>query len=227
MYIFSDDGKLFFPAQNQADEYGALAIGGDLSPERLIFAYQNGIFPWFNEGEMIAWYCTNPRCVLFPEKLKISKSMKTLFNGKKFEVTFNHCFEEVMKNCSMIKRKQEDASWISEMFIAAYTELWRLGYAHSVEVWEDKNLVGGLYGVAIGKVFFGESMFSKVSNASKYGLITLTNQLIKEGFVMIDCQQATQHLLSLGAETIDLDAFLEILNPNKTLDYKLKLGYFF
>jgi leucyl/phenylalanyl-tRNA---protein transferase len=223
-YIFSEDGKFFFPAQKHADHYGVLAIGGDLSAERLVFAYQNGIFPWYSAGEPITWCCTNPRCVLFPEKLKVSKSMKTLFNGEKFRVTFNHCFEDVMRNCAGIKRRFDGDTWILEEMIEAYTGLHKKGITHSVEVWDGEELVGGLYGVAIGKIFFGESMFSKVSNASKYGFITLVNRLVEDGFVMIDCQQATEHLISLGAETIPLEDFLEILNQNKTLGFKLDLG---
>jgi leucyl/phenylalanyl-tRNA---protein transferase len=213
-YIFSDDAKYFFPSQEHCDEYGVLAIGGDLSPERLIFAYQHGIFPWYADYEPITWWCPDPRFVLFPQDLKVAKSMRPLFNNAAFEVTYNTCFTEVMRNCANINRKDQNGTWIIEEIIEAYTDLYEMGIAHSVEVWQKKELVGGLYGIRLGNIFFGESMFSKVANASKYGFITYVKKLIEEGIVLIDCQQETPHLASLGAKAIDRNSFLHILAEN-------------
>ena len=208
-----------FPHHDFADEYGVLAIGGDLSPERLLLAYWNGIFPWFNEGEPIVWWTPDPRFVLFPDELKISKSMRPYFNQKKFEVTYDTCFEKVIKNCSKVPRKgQEGDTWINKKMIKAYCKMHDLGFAHSVEVWRGKELVGGLYGIALGKVFFGESMFMKVSNASKFALISLVNKLKEFDFQLIDCQQETAHLGSLGARSISRKEFLEILEKNRKSD---------
>ena len=215
-FIFSKNKQLYFPAQNAADEYGVLAIGGDLSPERLIFAYENGIFPWYSEDEPITWFCPDPRFVLFPKEIKIAKSMHSLFNNQRFRVTYDTNFEEVMRNCSAISRKGQTGTWIIEDMINAYTDLHKMGIAHSVEVWESDDLVGGLYGIALGKVFFGESMFAKVSNASKFGFITLVKKLIADGFQLIDCQQETPHLASLGAKAISRELFLNILKENKS-----------
>ena len=215
-FIFSKNKQLYFPAQNAADEYGVLAIGGDLSPERLIFAYENGIFPWYSEDEPITWFCPDPRFVLFPKEIKIAKSMHSLFNSQRFRVTYDTHFEEVMRNCSAISRKGQTGTWIIEDMINAYTDLHKMGIAHSVEVWESDDLVGGLYGIALGKVFFGESMFAKVSNASKFGFITLVKKLIADGFQLIDCQQETPHLASLGAKAISRELFLNILKENKS-----------
>lgn len=221
-FIFSTNKQLYFPAQNAADEYGVLAIGGDLSPERLIFAYENGIFPWYSEDEPITWFCPDPRFVLFPKDIKIAKSMHSLFNNQRFRVTYDTHFEEVMRNCSAILRKGQTGTWIIEDMINAYTDLHKMGIAHSVEVWEGNDLVGGLYGVALGKVFFGESMFAKVSNASKFGFITLVKKLIIDGFQLIDCQQETPHLASLGAKAISRELFLNILKENKNNENILK-----
>jgi leucyl/phenylalanyl-tRNA---protein transferase len=214
-FIFSQNKHLYFPVQTNADEYGILAIGGDLSSERLIFAYENGIFPWYSEDEPITWFCPDPRFVLFPEEIKIAKSMRSLFNNQRFRVTYDTCFEDVMRSCSTISRKSQTGTWIIEDMISAYSNLHKIGLAHSVEVWEGDDLVGGLYGVALGKVFFGESMFAKVSNASKFGFITLVKKLIADGFQLIDCQQKTEHLASLGAKAISRDIFLGILKENK------------
>ena len=215
-FIFSENGHLYFPEQSEADEYGILAIGGDLSSERLVFAYENGIFPWYSENEPITWFCPDPRFVLFPEEIKITKSMRSLLNRQRFQVTYDTRFEEVMRNCGSISRKKQDGStWIIEDMINAYIDLHELGYAHSVEVWDGDELVGGLYGIALGKVFFGESMFAKVSNASKFGFIILVKKLIADGFQLIDCQQETPHLASLGAKKISRQIFLDILKENK------------
>ena len=204
-----------FPSPELAVEDGILAVGGDLSPERLLTAYCMGIFPWFNEGDPITWWSPDPRMVLFPSELKIAKSMRPYFNQQKFRVTFDNAFETVMQNCQEPREKQWHGTWITREMLEAYCQLHELGYAHSVEVWKGKELVGGLYGVAIGKCFFGESMFSKVSNASKFGFISLVKKLETLGFWLIDCQQQTRHLGSLGARTIARQDFLVILKKNE------------
>lgn len=209
MPIYQLTKKIVFPHPSLAEEDGILAIGGDLSPERIILAYQNGIFPWYNEGEPIIWHAPNPRFVLFPEKLKISKSMKQIINSKKYKISINKNFNEVIKQCALIKRKNQDDTWITNEMENAYIHLHELGYAHSVEIWNKENeLVGGLYGINLGTVFFGESMFHKESNTSKLALITLIKHF---PFKIIDCQVYTEHLASLGAEEINLDAFLQII----------------
>ena len=205
------ENEMGFPAVNLANKDGILAIGGDLSPQRLLLAYSQGIFPWYNEAyEPIVWWSPDPRFVLFPEELKVSKSMRPYFNQQKFMVTFDQHFEEVMRNCKNTYREsQGGATWINENMIAAYTKLHELGFAHSVEVWKEGELVGGLYGIALGKFFFGESMFSKVNNASKTGFIQLVRNLELNEFELIDCQQGTPHLISLGAEPIPRNTFLD------------------
>ena len=213
-----DEQNVNFPDPSYADEDGILAVGGDLSPQRLIVAYSNGIFPWFNPDDPIIWWSPNPRFVLYPQDLKVSKSMRPYFNQKKFELTVDQHFETVMRACQQQKRKgQSGGTWITESMLDAYIELHELGLAHSVEVWQDGNLVGGLYGVALGKVFFGESMFAKVSNASKFGFISLVRKLIEWDYDLIDCQQETPHLKSLGAKGIARTDFLAHLEINKTL----------
>lgn len=205
-----------FPHPELANEDGILAIGGDLSIERLLLAYNNGLFPWYNPGDPILWWSPDPRFVLFPEELKIAKSMRSYFNQKKFTVTFDRDFETVIRNCkSQVRKGQSGDTWISEDMVKAYCNLHRAGYAHSVEVWKESILVGGLYGVSLGKIFFGESMFSKVSNASKFGFITLVQYLINKGYTLIDCQQETEHLKSLGGRNISRAEFLERIVENQ------------
>lgn len=211
-----DDESLDFPAPELATPEGIIAVGGDLSAERLLTAYSEGIFPWFNEGDPILWWSPDPRFVLFPSELVVSRSMRPYFNQKKFQVSFDRDFEGVMRNCQQSNRNgQSGDTWITEDMIQAYVQVHRLGYAHSVEVWQEDELVGGLYGISLGKIFFGESMFAKVSNASKYGFITLVQNLREKGFVLIDCQQQTQHLGSLGARPISRKSFLQYLEENK------------
>jgi leucyl/phenylalanyl-tRNA--protein transferase len=209
---------LYFPPVHQANKEGIVAIGGDLSVDRLLLAYRSGIFPWFSDDEPIVWWSPNPRFVLFPNELKISKSMRLLLAKNTFEVTYNQCFDDVIKNCALAKRtylaEDENATWITDEMMQAYLELHKSGFVTSVEVWQNKELVGGLYGVVIGKCFFGESMFHKVSNASKFGFIHLVEQLKLEKFAIIDCQVYTQHLESLGAKYIDRKYFLDIINNN-------------
>ena len=209
-----DSEEIAFPDPALYDfEGGLLAMGGDLSPERIWFAYQNGIFPWFNPEDDILWWCPDPRFVLFPEDLKISKSMKKILREGKFTFTENKCFEEVMKNCQAAERKGQDGTWITDEMIKAYSTLHRFGKAKSLEVWENDELVGGLYGVDLGHIFCGESMFAKVSNASKAGFIYFVEKY-KSEYQLIDCQVYTEHLASLGAKEIPKREFLKILKQS-------------
>ncbi|MFN7119058.1 MAG: leucyl/phenylalanyl-tRNA--protein transferase [Saprospiraceae bacterium] len=218
VFLLSEE-EIAFPHPEMADHNGILAVGGDLSPERLLAAYTWGIFPWFNEDEPIIWWSPDPRFVLFPDELKVSKSMRPYFNQKKFTVTLDTQFEAVMRACQKQRRKgQFGGTWITEDMVAAYVRLHELGYAHSVEVWKAEELVGGLYGIALGKVFFGESMFARESNASKFGFITIVKKLREFGFQLIDCQQETNHLGSLGARAIDRKEFLAILQKNQSAE---------
>lgn len=204
-----------FPKPSLARNDGLLAFGGRISPEWLKLAYANGIFPWYNPGEEILWWSPDPRFVLFPDKLKVSKSMRPYFNQRKYDVSFDQRFKQVMENCRDSNRGGEEVgSWISDEMIEGYVALHQAGIAHSVEVWKEGALVGGLYGVALGKVFFGESMFTELPNASKFGFISLVKSLEQAGFKLIDCQQETRHLGSLGAELIPRSAFLDILESN-------------
>ena len=209
-----DSEEIAFPDPALYDfEGGLLAMGGDLSPERIWFAYQNGIFPWFNPEDDILWWCPDPRFVLFPEDLKISKSMKKILREGKFTFTENKCFEEVMKNCQAAERKGQDGTWITDEMIKSYSTLHRYGKAKSIEVWENDELVGGLYGVDLGHIFCGESMFAKVSNASKAGFIYFVEKY-KNIYQLIDCQIYTEHLASLGAKEIPKREFLKILKQS-------------
>ncbi|MFZ4768740.1 MAG: leucyl/phenylalanyl-tRNA--protein transferase [Ferruginibacter sp.] len=205
MYLITND--LTFPPIELADEEGLLAIGGDLSPERLLLAYKSCIFPWFNEEDPICWWSPDPRFVLFPSELKISKSMLQLFRKNKFEFRTNSCFEEVITNCSNMVREGQDGTWITEEMNDAYIQLHKTGIAHSAEAWFNGKLVGGLYGIRMGKLFFGESMFSTQSNASKFAFINYVQLLQKENVQLIDCQLHTNHLESLGARMITRASF--------------------
>ncbi|MBP9740360.1 MAG: leucyl/phenylalanyl-tRNA--protein transferase [Chitinophagaceae bacterium] len=202
--------NLWFPPVSEALGDGLLAIGGDLKPERLILAYKNGIFPWY-DGDLPLWWNPNPRFVLFPEELVVSKSMKTTINQQKFVFTINQAFEEVIDNCKKIERKNQDGTWINEDVKTAYIQLHKMGYAHSAETWLNNQLVGGLYGIKMGKIFFGESMFAKESNASKFALIHYVQQLQTEGIALIDCQVYTEHLESLGAKMIMREQFMQLI----------------
>jgi leucyl/phenylalanyl-tRNA--protein transferase len=204
------DYKLWFPPVTESLPDGLLAIGGDLSVDRLLLAYKKGIFPWF-DGDIPMWWSPNPRFVLFPTELRISKSMKVLLKRNAFEVTTNKAFPAVIKACKEKERTDQDGTWITDDVEAAYIELHKQGYAHSVEVWLKDQLAGGLYGVKLGNMFFGESMFSNVSNASKYGFIKYVELLQSQGLVLIDCQVYTEHLESLGARMIDRNEFLKYL----------------
>ncbi len=210
-----NENELSFPHPALAEPGGLLAVGGDLDADRLLLAYRNGIFPWFEEEGQFYWYSPEPRWVLFPAELRVHKSMRSIFNGNKFRYTLDTDFEGVMRACAETQRGPEhEGSWITPAFVAAYSQLHRQGVAHSVEVWQGDRLVGGLYGIALGKVFYGESMFTRVPNASKAGFITLVRALEKAGFRLVDCQQQTAHLESLGARGINRELFLEYLAGN-------------
>ena len=202
---------LVFPDVETASPEGILAFGGDLLPERLILAYKSGIFPWYNEGEPIIWYSPDPRMVLFPKELKISKSMRQLIRRKEFNITWNTAFEQVIEYCQKSPRKDQFGTWITDDMMKAYIKLHELGLAKSVEVWKDKELVGGLYGIDLGHIFCGESMFSKTSNTSKLAFIRLVQKLEKKGYKLIDCQVYNEHLDSLGAREIPRKEFMRYL----------------
>ena len=200
------DETLWFPDLTEASEEGILAIGGDLSVARLLLAYRSGIFPWFETDEPILWWSPDPRFVLFPKKLKVSKSMRQLLRKGTFKVTINTAFEAVILACAKVKRLGQQGTWITNSMVAAFTALHKLGYATSIEVWKEERLVGGFYGVDLGNgIFTGESMFAKESNASKVGFITFIQN---SNYKLIDCQVHTNHLESLGAEEISRDAFM-------------------
>lgn len=205
------DHRLWFPPVEEALEDGLLAMGGDLSAERLLLAYRKGIFPWY-DGDVPLWWSPDPRFVLFPQHLNISKSMKQVIRQNRFVFTTNKAFGKVIRACMKTKRKEQGGSWINEEVISAYTMLHRQGIAHSAEAWLDDKLVGGLYGIKMGRLFFGESMFSTESNASKFAFISYVNQLQQEGIVLIDCQVYTSHLESLGAEMIPRNGFMQYLS---------------
>jgi leucyl/phenylalanyl-tRNA--protein transferase len=211
MPLFILDNELLFPPVHLAEPDGVLAIGGDLSTERLLLAYRHGIFPWY-EGKHILWWCPDPRFVLFPEELRESKSMKQLHKRNAFDFRIDTAFSQVITSCRTIARRGQESTWITEEVRTAYTRMHELGYAHSAEAWLDGELVGGLYGMRLGGVFFGESMFSKVSNASKYAFIRFVQHLQSEGVQLIDCQVYTPHLESLGARMIPRADFTTLLD---------------
>ena len=210
MYRLTD--ALLFPSPEQASAEGIVAVGGDLQPERVLLAYRKGIFPWFESDDFLLWWSPDPRMVLFPDQLKISKSMRTVLRKKRFEVTFNKAFDQVVEACAKVKRFGQNGTWITPGLMEVYSTLHTQGHAHSVEVWEEGSLVGGLYGIDLGTVFCGESMFSKSSNASKVALIFLVKELKKNKYELIDCQVPTQHLASMGAEPISRTKFLTFLS---------------
>lgn len=202
---------LVFPSPKAAGRDGLVAAGGDLSPERLMLAYRSGIFPWFNDDSLILWWSPDPRMVLFPEDLKVSRSMRKVLERGDFTITRNQCFGEVIRACARIRRKGEQGTWITRQMEAAYNRLHGLGHAVSYEAWQGDTLVGGLYGIDLGTVFCGESMFSQVPNASKAAFIYMARDLANKGYSMIDCQVYTPHLASLGAREIPREEFLQIL----------------
>jgi leucyl/phenylalanyl-tRNA--protein transferase len=203
------DHEIVFPNPELADPDGFLAVGGDLSIDRLILAYENGIFPWFSEDDPICWYSPHERCVIYPDEVKISKSMRKVLDSGIFQLSLDKAFEEVILNCAKVGRKDQPGTWITQEMQQAYVELHHQGYARSVEVWKDGMLVGGLYGVAMGSVFCGESMFSLESNASKTALIFLCKS---QQYDLIDCQLPNDHLLSMGAVMISRSVYMSHLN---------------
>lgn len=211
--IFGLDERLLFPDPSLAEDDGLLAIGGDLSANRLLMAYQNGIFPWYSEETPILWYSPHERFVLHPNELRITKSMRQVLNSGRFTVTIDHDFEAVIQACAKAPREGQDGTWITSEMQEAYINLHQLGYAHSYEVWENEVLAGGLYGVAVGKAFCGESMFSKVSNASKTALVALATS---GKYDLIDCQVHTEHLESMGARFISRNDYMNILQVGRS-----------
>ena len=203
--------RLWFPPIEEAEDDGLLAVGGDLGAERLLLAYRSGIFPWFNDDEIPMWWSPDPRFVLFPDDLRISRSMKNILNSGRFQFKINHSFESVIDNCKHVRRKDQDGTWITDEIKAAYTTLHHKGYVHCAEAWQDGKLAGGLYGVLLGKVFYGESMFTHKSNASKFAFINWVEFLKTKGVSLIDCQVYTQHLESLGAKMISRNLFMELI----------------
>jgi len=210
MPLFVIDKELSFPPPHLAEPDGLLAMGGDLSTDRLLLAYRKGIFPWYESGPIL-WWSPDPRFVLFPDELKISRSIRPLLNRNAFDFTINKAFEQVIRHCQQIPRNDQMGTWITEEVVRAYTSLHKLGHAHSAEVWKDDELIGGLYGIRIGRVFFGESMFSRQSNASRYAFIKYVNVLKAEGVELIDCQVYTEYLESFGARMIPGKEFRSLL----------------
>ena len=209
LYYLTTD--LFFPSVSQANRDGILAVGGDLSTERLLLAYKSGIFPWFEQDDPILWWSPNPRMVLFLEELIVSKSMRNILNRNSFTVTFNQKFRDVISHCQKVKRDGQSGTWITNDMIEAYCKLNESGIAKSIEVWQNDELVGGLYGIDLGHVFCGESMFSLVSNASKVAFIALVEKLKAENYKLLDCQVYNPHLESLGCREINRSEFIKIL----------------
>lgn len=212
MPVYALSEELAFPHPSLAEPNGLLAVGGDLSPERLILAYQNGIFPWYSSGSPILWWCPSPRPVLFPEDLRVGRSLRKTIRREPYRITMDQAFEDVVQACATIPRPNQDGTWITAEMQAAYQELHELGIAHSVEAWEDDSLVGGLYGVSLGGAFFGESMFARRGDASKLAFVRLVLQLASWRFRLIDCQVETEHLHRFGARDLPLDGFLKRLD---------------
>jgi leucyl/phenylalanyl-tRNA--protein transferase len=209
VYQLSDD--LIFPSPYLASREGLLAIGGDLSPKRLLLAYGNGIFPWYSEGEPILWWSPDPRLVLYPAELKVSRSLKKVLKQDIFEVTLDRAFQDVIAECARVRLENHEGTWIVDDMVQAYCRLHESGFAHSIEAWHDNRLAGGLYGVSLGKCFFGESMFTRITNASKVALVALVEHLQQLNFDFIDCQITTAHLTRFGAREISRSNYLDEL----------------
>jgi leucyl/phenylalanyl-tRNA--protein transferase len=211
MPVFTLSKRLSFPPPHLAIKEGLLAVGGDLSIERLLLAYRSGIFPWYSQGEPILWWSPDPRLVLYPDELRVSRSLRRVIKKELFQITFDTAFDDVVQGCADVKRAYGEGTWITNEMKTAYCDLHRQGHAHSVEAWQNETLVGGLYGVSIGRAFFGESMFSRVSNASKVAFATFVENLKQLNFKIIDCQVRTDHLIRFGAREVPRKAFLEQL----------------
>lgn len=211
LYLLSEE--LVFPSPRHANSDGLLAVGGDLSTDRLLLAYRMGIFPWYSEGDPVLWWSPDPRLVLFPEDFHISRSLKKVIDKGTFHITFDAAFGRVISECSA-HRQNGVGTWIVPDMITAYTRLHEAGYAHSVEAWQGGELVGGLYGVSLGRSFFGESMFARVANASKVALATLMDYIRIRDFDLVDCQVSSEHLMRLGAKEVPRDVFLAILEKS-------------
>ena len=209
VYQLSED--LVFPPPHLASKSGLLAIGGDLSRKRLLLAYSMGIFPWYSAGEPILWWSPDPRLVLYPDEFKVSKSLKKIIKKQAFRVTMDRAFEDVITQCAQVRLENQEGTWIVDDMVQAYCRLHESGFAHSVEAWRDDILAGGLYGVSLGKFFFGESMFTRITNASKVALVALVEYLQARNFALIDCQIATEHLISFGAREISRARYLKEL----------------
>ncbi len=214
MPIFQLSDELLFPDPSWAASEGLLAVGGDLSPQRLVLAYQLGIFPWYGENQPIMWWSPDPRCVLFPHEIHISKRLNRILKQQPFQLTCNKAFKEVIDACAMTRLEKGEDTWLIDEMKSAYEKLHTQGYAHSIEAWQDGNLAGGLYGIAFGKFFFGESMFSLQTNASKIILVELVRYMEQQGFVLLDCQVPNPHLMRMGARNIPREEFLKCLSEN-------------
>jgi len=208
MPVFQLTGDLVFPDPSRSDFDGLLAVGGDLGRERLLLSYRLGIFPWYSEGDPILWWSPDPRIVLFPEELKVSRSLRQTIKKGIFRVTLDTAFEEVIRNCATVHKKRDGGTWITEEMIESYIDLHNAGYAHSVESWMDDRLAGGLYGVSLGGVFFGESMFTLKNNASKVAFVKLAGKLVEWDFPVIDCQVTTDHMIRFGARELPRSEFM-------------------
>ena len=211
MPVFQLTGQIRFPPPDLAEENGLLAVGGDLSPKRLLTAYSQGIFPWYSEGDPILWWFTSPRLVLFPDEFRIPRRLTRYARNSRIEVTRDCAFAEVIGNCATVRTETGDKTWITPAMQAAYTELHHLGFAHSIECWQQEKLVGGLYGIALDRVFFGESMFSRINCGSQFALIALVAYLKSADFKLIDCQMTTNHLLRFGARELSGNKFQHLL----------------
>jgi leucyl/phenylalanyl-tRNA---protein transferase len=210
-HVCFDEKNFSFPPVEEADEEGLLLIGGKVTPERVLEAYRKGIFPWYNDEDFPLWWSPNPRFVLFPQELHISRSMQKLLSKNLFEFRVDTAFSEVIQQCASISRKEQDGTWITDNMSDVYNSLHQAGFAHSAETWLDGKLVGGMYGIRLGKVFFGESMFSNTTNASKFAFIKFVQHLQQEGVELLDCQVYTPHVETLGARLIKRDLFLQLL----------------
>ena len=222
MPVFYLNEQIVFPAVELANPDGILAVGGDLSPERVLAGYTQGIFPWYSDGDPILWWSPDPRFVLFTNEFRLSKTMRKIMKKHQFTITADTCFDEVIEGCRTAARPDQPGTWITDEMLGAYCHLHKLGFAHSIEAWEDDQLAGGLYGVSIGRIFFGESMFTRVPNASKVAFAFFVNKLAGLGFPIIDSQVHTHHLESFGAREIPRIEYLAHLD--KALDYKTIKG---